>query len=470
MLLQYSCATLAATGSDRVQIHGVNIMLDIQTIVTLSLEYGRNPRWVIAGGGNTSVKSEERLAIKASGRALGQISADDFVEIDRTALAPLFTSEYPEDPHEREAQALADLMNSRVAGQGTLRPSVETLMHDVFPQTYVVHTHPTLVNGLTCSKDAEARALELFGEELIWIDDVNPGYVLGTVVSRLTGAFIASKERPPWLMLLRNHGLVVAGDTPEEIRRRNAFVVDTIWNSLETVPEGETRDGRPAWYDTTGEAVASGPDTHVDNPGVQGAEREIRAVFAEFGAADIHVFAHCDDNFLARSNDPGDMFARLSEAFSPDHLVYAARQPAMVDMSAGGGESPHAAGTTPGAGRDSSTHDEAAAAQGGPTAAHNTSAAGQPPAPDAVRAAIINYRETWQSLPRVVVIPGIAAFGVDASEAIADAAARLCLDALLISKYSENFGGYRFMPPEQIEFIRSWEVERFRQKQARGEA
>ncbi|MFW6387885.1 MAG: class II aldolase/adducin family protein [bacterium] len=436
-------------------------MLDIQTIVSLSLEYGRNPRWVIAGGGNTSVKTDERLAIKASGRALGQITADDFVEIDRTALAPLFTSPYPEDPHEREAQALADLMNSRVAGQGTLRPSVETLMHDVFPQTYVVHTHPTLVNGLTCSQDAEARAQALFGEELIWIDDVNPGYVLGTVVSELVGAFIASKERNPWLMLLRNHGLVVAGDTPEEIRRRNAFVVQTIWDSLEQLPAGEAHEGRPAWYDTSARAVASGPDTHADNASIQGAEREIRTVFADFGEADIHVSAHCDDNFLALSGDPEDMFARLSESFSPDHLVYAARQPAMVDMPAAPGKTPSTA--------------EAAASSGHADVGNTTSkgegsANGQTPDPDAVRRAITAYREKWQSLPRVVVIPGVGAFGTDASGAIADAAGRLCLDALLISRYAENFGGYRFMPPEQIEFIRSWEVERFRQKQASGES
>jgi hypothetical protein len=38
----------------------------------------------------------------------------------------------------------------------------------------------------------------------------------------------------------------------------------------------------------------------------------------------------------------------------------------------------------------------------------------------------------------------------------------LFLDTVAIAVYSESFGGPKFMTREMIEFIRTWEVERYR--------
>lgn len=43
-------------------------------LVEISRLYGGNPGWVIAGGGNTSFKTADRLWVKASGHALGSIT------------------------------------------------------------------------------------------------------------------------------------------------------------------------------------------------------------------------------------------------------------------------------------------------------------------------------------------------------------------------------------------------------------
>ena len=56
----------------------------------------------------------------------------------------------------REAAYLADVMAAVTDDDKTKRPSVEALLHNLFAYTYVLHVHPTLVNGLTCGKGAQA--------------------------------------------------------------------------------------------------------------------------------------------------------------------------------------------------------------------------------------------------------------------------------------------------------------------------
>ena len=103
-------------------------------LVELSRLYGSNPQWVVAGGGNTSIKENGTLYVKASGTTLAEASEETFVRMDRGKLAALLQKSYPADAEERERQALQDLMDARETGQQR-RPSVETLMHELMPFT-----------------------------------------------------------------------------------------------------------------------------------------------------------------------------------------------------------------------------------------------------------------------------------------------------------------------------------------------
>ena len=51
---------------------------NIQSLIDISRKYGADPRYVIAGGGNTSYKDDTRLWVKASGHALATIGEDGF--------------------------------------------------------------------------------------------------------------------------------------------------------------------------------------------------------------------------------------------------------------------------------------------------------------------------------------------------------------------------------------------------------
>ena len=130
--------------------------MELSTLVKMSNTYGSNPAYVLAGGGNTSVKDDTTLYVKGSGTQLATIKAEEFVKMDRARLNEIMKTEYPADDVKRESAYLADVMAAVTDEDKTKRPSVEALLHNLFAYTYVLHVHPTLINGLTCGKGAKA--------------------------------------------------------------------------------------------------------------------------------------------------------------------------------------------------------------------------------------------------------------------------------------------------------------------------
>ena len=148
----------------------------LAALAAMSNKYGANPEYVLAGGGNTSFKSADRLWIKGSGTALATIKPEDFVVLERNLLNEMWTADYPAEEAAREAAVLQDMMDARIKGE-TRRPSVETLLHDLFPQEYILHVHPAIVNGITCSVEGAAAMKRLF-PDAVWVDACKPGYIL----------------------------------------------------------------------------------------------------------------------------------------------------------------------------------------------------------------------------------------------------------------------------------------------------
>ena len=146
----------------------------LDTLTSFSNRFGSDPELVLAGGGNTSAKDGNTMYVKASGTALSTITPDGFAAMDRQKLAAMLHKQYPSEDAAREAAALADLMDARLPGQNAKRPSVETLLHALFPMRYVLHLHPALVNGLTCAVDGAAWAGRLFADA-VWIEASKPG-------------------------------------------------------------------------------------------------------------------------------------------------------------------------------------------------------------------------------------------------------------------------------------------------------
>ncbi len=278
--------------------------MSIADLVEVSRRYGSDEDWVLAGGGNTSFKDTDTLYIKASGFPLATIGPEGFARMDRRALQKVWSVTYPDDTAAREEAALADLMAARREGE-TKRPSVETLMHELFPYPLVVHTHPAFVNGLTCAVDGEREARRLFGPRLLWVPAIEPGYVLANHMRKTAENHAEQHGMFPKIFMLQNHGLVIAGAARSEI--------DALHREVKRV---------------VGKAITREPDLSPLEPDEAARSRWQTAIELAF-AHDIAVEFHANPELLQRLKSVAD-FAPLDGAFSPDHIVYAGSRPVYV--------------------------------------------------------------------------------------------------------------------------------------------
>ncbi len=187
----------------------------LHTITQLSHEFGSDD-FVRGGGGNTSCKDEHTLWVKPSGTTLAGLTPEAFVAIDRKKLSELYHIEPPADSSGREA-LVKRMMEQSVLPDTSGRASVEAPLHDSLQARYVVHTHPAVVNGMTCSKNGKAAAKELFPQAL-WLGYIDPGYTLCMRVRKEIQDYEKVNGKQPQVILLKNHGVFVAADMPEDIR------------------------------------------------------------------------------------------------------------------------------------------------------------------------------------------------------------------------------------------------------------
>ena len=210
-------------------------MRQIEDLIAISRKFGQDSRFVIAGGGNTSYKDENRLWVKASGHALATITEDGFAVLDRTLLNEMGEKAYNEDTAIREEQVKNDLAVACVTKDR--RPSVETSLHNCMGFAFVVHLHPTLVNGLMCSANAEAVCGEIFPEAL-YIEYTDPGYTLFKKVYDRINAYKAANGKEPQVIFLQNHGIFVGGDTTAEIEGIYSEILGKLEAKVAALPEG----------------------------------------------------------------------------------------------------------------------------------------------------------------------------------------------------------------------------------------
>ena len=204
----------------------------LQEITELSHKFGGD-QYVKGGGGNTSCKTNEFLWVKPSGTTLATIKTESFVKMYRDKLDRLFQIETPFDPTQREALVKDVMEESKV--EGSLgRASVEAPLHNCLNYTYVVHTHPVLINALTCSIYGKSLCRKWFPEAL-WVEYIDPGHTLSLHIDALIKKYEHQNGHQPKLIVLQNHGIFVAANTPEEISRLYSQVMEKLEKELGVV-------------------------------------------------------------------------------------------------------------------------------------------------------------------------------------------------------------------------------------------
>jgi len=201
--------------------------MGLKKLIEASRRYGKDISNVIAGGGNTSVKEGNVLWVKASGFELGTINESGFVALDRDGLRKLSAFKYSDNEIERENQVKSDLLKSRIYPEKNQRPSVEASVHDAIQYKFVVHLHPTLVNGVLCARHSEKHIGEMF-PEAVYLPYITPGYILFKEVEKQNEGYKSKHGRYPKVFFLENHGIFVGADTITEIDATYANIFNKI--------------------------------------------------------------------------------------------------------------------------------------------------------------------------------------------------------------------------------------------------
>lgn len=272
--------------------------MSVSELRELSNRYGANPEYVLAGGGNTSFKDDSVLYVKGSGTSLATIDETGFVRLDRKTLDAIFTKAYPEDEDEREAKVLGDMLAARLPGEQK-RPSVETLLHEIYPTAYVLHLHPALVNGFTCGKNARAAFESAFAQDSVWLGPTMPGYVLATRVRDAFADFRKKHGKYPDYLFLENHGVFTGADTVAQTDALFTRMMERLRPLVHDEP-----DLSPVPFDVR-RAADLAP--------------AVRCLCSD-GRPGVAVFASNAE--IARFAASAEEFSKASTCFTPDHLVY----------------------------------------------------------------------------------------------------------------------------------------------------
>jgi rhamnose utilization protein RhaD (predicted bifunctional aldolase and dehydrogenase) len=175
---------------------------EIDALLSLSARIGRDRMLTQASNGNTSIKLDRVLWIKASGKWLSNSLQEDI-------LVPLDLG-LAKDCLRRKN----DLRSMRLDLSGrNLRPSIETAMHAVLSHPVVVHVHS--VNSIAVAVRSDARQVlrrRLDGLQWEWVPYVRSGLPLAGAIERV----VQDSPRTD-VIVLGNHGLIVCGNDCERV-------------------------------------------------------------------------------------------------------------------------------------------------------------------------------------------------------------------------------------------------------------
>ncbi|MDB9976102.1 bifunctional aldolase/short-chain dehydrogenase [Candidatus Thioglobus sp.] len=193
---------------------------------------GQDSTLVLHGGGNTSVKisesnivgnQEEILYVKGSGWDLEYIEAAGFSPVRMNHMLSLAKLDSLSDPQ------MVNELKTQLTNATSPAPSVETILHAILPFKYVDHTHADAVVTITNTTAGEDRIREIYGDRVVIIPYVMPGFDLAKDVARIFSEQSTDKTEG---MILMNHGIFSFGDNAKESYDRMISLVNEAENYL----------------------------------------------------------------------------------------------------------------------------------------------------------------------------------------------------------------------------------------------
>ncbi|MFZ1923593.1 MAG: bifunctional aldolase/short-chain dehydrogenase [Xanthobacteraceae bacterium] len=184
---------------------------------------GRDPKLVLHGGGNTSLKTTLRdrlgdeaevLLVKSSGSDLANIGADGFVAVRLSPMRKLRAL------HSIGDEDLVGIERANLIAPLVPNPSVEMMLHAFLPHRFVDHTHATAVLSVIDQPDGKKKCADVFGGRLGFVPYVMPGFGLAK-----SAIEVFEHAKPSDGLILSKHGIVTFGDSAREAYERMIAMV-----------------------------------------------------------------------------------------------------------------------------------------------------------------------------------------------------------------------------------------------------
>jgi len=275
---------------------------------------GADPSLVLHGGGNTSVKAPWRditgetidaLYVKGSGWDLATIERAGFAPLPLARLHALLGLERLSDP---------DMMRELSAARldpAAPQPSVEALLHAFLPFPAVLHSHADAICTLTNLADGAERIDEVFGDSVVVVPYVMPGFDLARAVAARWGAAAHDGTIGPHTIgvVLLNHGLFTFGATTREAYERHLELIGRATAYLDGIPEPERA------------AAAAAP--HVCAVELARLRRQL----SELAGRPMIVTRHTTPDVMGFVSRPDLADVATRGPITPDHVIRTKRTP-----------------------------------------------------------------------------------------------------------------------------------------------
>lgn len=272
---------------------------------------GREPALVLHGGGNTSVKIAERnllaeeetlLYVKGSGWDLESIDEAGFAPVRLDHLKALSALPVLSDTE------MVNELKTHMTRASAPTPSIEAILHAILPYRYVDHTHADAVVTITNTADGSERIREVYGEQVVIIPYVMPGFDLARLCAERFPAEAGERTEG---MVLMNHGIFSFGETARESYER----------MIDLVTCAETYLAKHRAWSLPTPAPVEVPATAPEEIAT------LRRAVSE--AAGAPMILHCapEPEFLAFARRPDVATISQQGPATPDHVIRTKRVP-----------------------------------------------------------------------------------------------------------------------------------------------
>jgi rhamnose utilization protein RhaD (predicted bifunctional aldolase and dehydrogenase)/NAD(P)-dependent dehydrogenase (short-subunit alcohol dehydrogenase family) len=419
----------AESAVSRYQNLGRDLALRVYTTRLL----GQDPRLVLHGGGNTSVKTEvtdlngdsvEVLCVKGSGWDMGSIEP---AGLPAVRLAPLLKLRARETLSDEE---MVRLQRANLIDPAAPNPSVEALLHAFIPHKFIDHTHSTAVLALTDQPDGEALCREVYGKRVGYVPYLMPGFGLAKAAAEVFDADPSVEG-----LILVKHGIFSFGADAREAYERMIALVTLAEQRLAKNRKPSSRASLPARPAKLADVapIVRGACSLQDSKIDGGWKRFI----LDFRGSDS-VMDFVNGAEVARYGQAG--------VVTPDHNIRIKNKPLVVAAPVDGE---------------------------------------LPAFREQVRDAVAAYGETYKDyfirnnarvggiktmldpMPRVVLVPGVGLFGLGRSKKDAKVAADLAEAAIATIGDAEAVGRFEPLPEADLFDVEYWSLEQAKLGNAR---